>query len=281
MFAANPVAWARLWVTSPDGHLRIGDKVPVFAQYLDEGAASALEGAALEEAVHRRTAEQHLPTRQWPGLSRRLRDEAAGVMSSRKVLVGPAEFNRSWTVRQSWGWLAMNAVGESVPYHLVGLGDTDGPLVDAASLGPSGQPVPVRTGLDSELALDEFTRVAETRGWRLIFGIHRPDTGVATFERNARVAQVYGGLPDRMTRLHAVAHVAGHIVLGHGACGDERRVPQEPAAEAWAFMALARLGLLTPVAADVWRGTYTVDLRTGSYPGLRAAAAALAWTLPG
>lgn len=279
MFASNPVAWAKLWVASPTEHLRVGDRLAVFSHHLDKAASAGLEGAELEAEVRRRVAEPHLPARRWRSVGRRPISGASGVMSSRKVPTMAVAFDPEWTVRQSWGWLAVNVPGDSVPYQLYGLGETEGSPLDASAFPLVGRSVPVRTGVDADAALAEFARVAETRKWRLLFGIHRPSTGVATFERHERVAQVYGGFPSKASRVHAVAHVAGHIALGHATCGDERRVPQEPEAEAWAFMALARLGLLSPVAADVWRSTYTVDLLTGSYPGLRAAAAALDWTL--
>lgn len=278
MFSENPVLWSNLWVHTTGETMRVGDRVSAISHYLVEAVDTNVDSRDLPAFIAERIRQPHLPGRRWTQLGRNLPDPSRAVMSSRKVPYNELEFAAGWTTQQAWGYTAMNAVGTSVPYPLYPFDATDGGPVNA-TFSRVGRHIPARTGLSVDEALEVFEGVAQQRGWRLVFGIHQPETGVANFERQSRVAQVFGRIGDKHTRLHAVAHTAGHIAMGHSACGDDRRVPHETDAETWAYLALARLGMLTEAAAAYWRSTYNVNLRIGTFATLRAAAATLDWTI--
>lgn len=273
LFAAYPDAWAETWNLVPERWLRLGDRVAAMAAYLDRGLRDGYEDDDLTGFVIAQMAQPHLPPRRWASFGLHPRTDATGLPTTRKVLTAPVVIDPAWTEQQAWGATAMSP-GMSVPILLFAESETDGGPHRPVPMFPPGRPV---QHLDPETAEARFVAAAATRGWTLEVGIARPTSGVAHFDRDRRVATVFHGLGDRRTRLWALAHTAGHLALGHGDCGDDRTLPHEAEAEAFAVLAMHRAGLFDSGSAATWRSLFPVDLKMLAFDRLRAATAACHW----
>lgn len=275
LFSMYPDAWAETWNLMPESWMRVGDRVAALAHYLGSGLDEGYGEDELIGHVIAQAAQPHLAPRQWANLNRYPAAEASGLPTTRKVLTEAVAVDSSWTETQAWGAVATSA-GRSVPVLLFAANETEGGPHRPVAPHPPGRPAP-QFDLDGVEAC--LHNAARTRRWTLEVGIARPEHGVAHFDRERHVATVFHGVGDRAIRLWALAHTAGHLALGHGECGDDRTLPHEAEAEAFAIMALHRAGVFDQAAAATWRAIYPVDLSMLAFDRLRAATAAANWLI--
>lgn len=275
LFARYPDAWAEAWNLLPERWLRTGDRVAALAHYLSTGIDDGYTDDDLVGHAIARCAQPHLLPHQWATYGQEPKADSIGLATTRRILNHAIPLDPRWTDQQQWGAVAVSD-GHSMPVLLFPEDETQG--------GPH-QPIPTyepgrpADSLDLDATEDRLHQAAASRQWRIEVGIAHPDHGVAHFDRENRTATIFHGVGDRHVRLWALAHTAGHIALGHGACGDDRTLPHEADAEAFAILALHRAGHFNEVAANTWRAIYPVDLEMLAFERLRAATAAVHWLI--